>query len=81
MVYNGREDMTEYHINLFFSEEDQCWIADLPDFEYCSAVGHTPQEALEELLVAKEAWLQTARETGVPIPVPKYRPVEHRQAG
>ncbi len=72
--------MTEYHINLFYSDEDECWVADLPDFQYCSAFGDTPQEALAELLVAKELWLDTARDVGIPIPVPRYRPVEHQQA-
>jgi len=40
----------------------------------CSAFGDTPQEALAEVLVAKEAWLEAARELGKPIPPPRYRP-------
>lgn len=63
-----------YHINIFFSPEDDCWVADLPDFEYCSALGSTPEEALAELQVAKEAWLKAARLSGVPIPEARYRP-------
>lgn len=65
---------TDYHINIFFSAEDDCYVADLPDFEFCSAFGHTPEEALAELKVAREAWLTAAREKGDPIPEPKYRP-------
>ena len=37
--------MKDYHINIFYSEEDECYVADLPDFEYCSAFGDTPEEA------------------------------------
>lgn len=66
--------MREYHINLFWSEEDGSWVADIPDLEYCSAFGRTPAEALEEVLQAKEAWLESARQHGDPIPEPRYRP-------
>lgn len=66
--------LKDYHINIFFSDEDECYVADLPDLESCSAFGETPQEALAELLVAREAWLASAREHGAPIPEPHYRP-------
>ncbi len=45
-----------------------------PDLEYCSAFGSMPAEALEEVLDAKEAWLESARQHGDPIPEPRYRP-------
>ena len=41
--------MSEYHINLFWSDEDKCWIADIPDLKFCSAHGETPDEALREV--------------------------------
>ncbi|HXM56041.1 MAG TPA: type II toxin-antitoxin system HicB family antitoxin [Candidatus Dormibacteraeota bacterium] len=66
--------MKDYHINLFWSEEDRSWVADIPDLEYCSAFGATPAEALQEVLEAKEAWLESARQHGDPIPEPRYRP-------
>jgi predicted RNase H-like HicB family nuclease len=66
--------MSDYHINIFYSAEDEAYIADIPDLKYCSAHGATPQQALEQVLVAKEAWLEAARENGHPIPVPRYRP-------
>jgi predicted RNase H-like HicB family nuclease len=72
--------MKDYHINVFFSEEDQAYVADIPDLEACSALGATPEEALREVLQAKEAWLEAARTAGKRIPEPKYRPV-HYQAG
>ena len=66
--------MKDYHINIFWSDEDEGYIADIPDLSSCSAFGDTPQEALAEVLVAKEAWLEAARELGKPIPPPRYRP-------
>lgn len=65
--------MTDYHINVFWSEEDDCYVADIPDLKYCSAFGKTPEEALKEVLVAKKLWLEEARENGDPIPEPRYR--------
>lgn len=67
--------MKEYHINIFYSEEDGGYIADIPDLESCSAFGKTPEEALREVERAKAAWLEAAKETGKPIPPPRYRPV------
>jgi predicted RNase H-like HicB family nuclease len=73
--------MRDYYIIIFFSEEDDCYVADLPDFEHCSAFGATQQEALTELMKAKEAWLAAARENGYPIPEPRYRPAIYQAAG
>lgn len=66
--------MRHYHINLFWSEEDAQWIADIPDLKGCSASGDTPEEAAREIQIAKELWLESAREHGDPIPEPRYRP-------
>lgn len=66
--------MKDYHINIFYSEEDGGYIADIPDLVSCSAFGKTPQEALKQVEIAKKAWLDAARELGKPIPRPKYRP-------
>lgn len=66
--------MSDYHINIFSSEEDGGYIADIPDLESCSAFGATPEEALAEVKLAKEAWIAAARETDKPIPPPRYRP-------
>ncbi len=59
---------TEYPIVVFYSEEDECYVADIPALKDCSAFGDTHQEAVEEVLVAKELWLRTARENNIPIP-------------
>jgi predicted RNase H-like HicB family nuclease len=64
----------DYPINIFYSPEDEAYIADIPDLKYCSAHGDTPEEALAEVLIAKEAWLEAAHENGRTIPEPRYRP-------
>ncbi len=66
--------MKDYHINIFYSEEDEGYIADIPDLEACSAFGATPEEALREVNIAKQAWLEAARAEGKTIPEPRYRP-------
>lgn len=63
-----------YHINVFWSQEDRCWIADVPDLRPCSAHGETPVEAMAEAQEAIALWLETARERGFAIPEPRYRP-------
>jgi predicted RNase H-like HicB family nuclease len=67
--------MTDYHINIFYSDEDGGYIADIPDLEHCSAFGETPEQALAEVEKAKAAWLETARQAGSPVPPPRYRPL------
>ena len=67
--------MKDYHINIFFSDEDGGYIADIPDLVNCSAFGETPEAALKELEIAKAAGLDAARTAGKPIPPPQYRPV------
>ena len=66
--------MKDYHINIFHSEEDEGYIADIPDLECCSAFGETPEEALNEVRLAQSAWLEAARSLGKPVPRPRYRP-------
>lgn len=66
--------MKDYHINIFYSDEDQGYIADIPDLPHCSAFGSTQEEALAEVLRAKTAWLEAARAEGKAIPKPSFRP-------
>lgn len=72
--------MKDYHINIFYSEEDEGYIADIPDLDACSAFGHTPGEALAEVQEAKDAWLAAARQEGKPIPRPRYKPAIYKLA-
>lgn len=67
--------MKDYHINIFYSDDDAGYIADIPDLHHCSAFGDTPAEALQELEIAKAAWLEAAQALGKPVPPPTYRPV------
>jgi predicted RNase H-like HicB family nuclease len=67
--------LKDYHINIFYSEADDGYIADIPDLKYCSAFGETPEAALQEVQIAKEAWLEAAKAAGKVIPEPKYRPI------
>ena len=71
-----------YHINVFWSDEDACWIASVPDLHPCSAHGDSPQEAVQEVGVAIELWLDWARDKGISIPEATYRPPapEEREA-
>lgn len=62
-----------YHIDLFWSDEDDCWIANVPDLRYCSAHGPTPDAALREIQIAMKLWLEVAADHGDPIPEPNYR--------
>jgi predicted RNase H-like HicB family nuclease len=71
--------MKEYHINVFYSEEDKCYVADIPDLQYCSAFGGTPVEAVREVTKAKKLWLSAAKKEKKPIPKPQYRPALYQK--
>lgn len=71
----------KYHIDLFWSEADGAWVADVPDLKSCSAFGDTPAEALAEVERAMEAWLAVAREDGLPIPEPHHYASRHAASG
>ena len=66
--------MNRYHINVFWSDDDDCFVADIPDLRFCSAFGDTPEEAVREVEIAKSAWLEAAESAGDPIPEPRYQP-------
>lgn len=67
--------MKDYHINIFYSDEDGGYIADVPDLSGCSAFGETQEEALHEVNKAKKAWLAAYKKRGKKTPVPTYRPL------
>ncbi len=73
--------MNDYFISIFYSTEDEGYIADIPDLAYCSAFGETPEEALREVQGAKAAWLEAAKQSKKPIPLPQYRPAIYQIAG
>ena len=65
--------MTKYEIILYWSNEDQAFIAEVPELPGCAADGTTRQEALANAEVVISEWLETARELGRPIPEPRGR--------
>ena len=72
--------MKDYHINIFYSEEDGGYIADIPDLAMCAAFGQTPAEALAEVERARQLWLEAAHAEGKSIPEPRYRPAIYKFA-
>jgi predicted RNase H-like HicB family nuclease len=69
-----------YHINLFWSQRDDSWVADVPDLKSCAAFGDTPEEALAEVRDAITGWLETAAANDMVIPEPRYRPAIYAAA-
>ncbi|MCL2109188.1 MAG: type II toxin-antitoxin system HicB family antitoxin [Oscillospiraceae bacterium] len=70
--------MKNYHINIFYSDDDGGFIADIPDLKNCSAFGANPNEALKQVLIAQKLWLDEAESGGLPIPLPMYRPIIYK---
>jgi predicted RNase H-like HicB family nuclease len=64
-----------YPIEVFWSEEDEVWIANVPDLSFCSGHGDTPQAAVEEVEIAVEAWLEVAKRQGLDIPTPSRKSI------
>ena len=66
-------DDYRYEIIMYWSEEDQAFIAEVPELPGCAADGTTYQEALANVQVIITEWVETAKELGRPIPKPKGR--------
>lgn len=62
-----------YEIIIFWSDEDQAFVADVPELPGCMAHGSSHEDALTNTLEAISLWLESAREHGDPIPEPKGR--------
>jgi predicted RNase H-like HicB family nuclease len=62
------------HINLFWSDEDALWIADVPDLRSCMTHGDTRAAAINNAAEAIDGWLAVAQDRGFEIPEPRYRP-------
>jgi predicted RNase H-like HicB family nuclease len=64
---------TKYEIIIYWSNEDNTYIADVPELSSCMAHGNTYYEALKSIEEAIDLWLETAEENDLPIPTPKGR--------
>jgi predicted RNase H-like HicB family nuclease len=65
--------MIRYEIIVYWSDEDQAFIAEVPELPGCAADGATYQEAITNAEVVIREWIETATEMGRPIPQPKGR--------
>ncbi len=65
--------MIRYEVIIYWSDEDQAFIAEVPELPGCAADGPTYQEALASAETVIREWIETARELGRPIPEPKGR--------
>jgi predicted RNase H-like HicB family nuclease len=63
----------KYEIIIFWSEEDQAYVAEVPELPGCMADGRTYRETLSNAEMIIQEWLETAQELGRPIPEPKGR--------
>lgn len=64
-----------YHVNIFWSADDDAWIADVPDLRTCSAHGATRGAAMAEIETAIGLWVETAEAKSMVIPPATYVPV------
>lgn len=62
----------KYRMTLAWSDEDQAWIAEVPELRGCVADGATPQEAVANIVEAIDRWLRIAHEEGWLIPAPQH---------
>ncbi|MCE3246729.1 MAG: hypothetical protein K0R41_554 [Geminicoccaceae bacterium] len=62
-----------YLVEVFWSDEDDGYIAVVPDLPGCSAVGNTPEEAVREIGDATEAWIAACRAAGDSVPEPSAK--------
>jgi len=65
--------MIRYEVIIYWSQEDQAFIAEVPELPGCMADGATYREALANVEVIIQEWIETARDLGRPIPEPKGR--------
>jgi len=65
--------MPKYEVIIYWSQEDQAFIAEVPELPGCAADGKTYQQALANVEVIIREWIETAKEIGRPIPAPKGR--------
>ena len=63
--------MYKYEIIIYWSNEDESFVSEVPELQGCMAHGETPEDALKNAKEAIQLWIATAKEFGDPIPIPK----------
>lgn len=69
-------DDVRYEIIIYWSDQDEAFIAEAPELPGCAADGATYQEAVAAIEVVIREWLETAKELGRPIPKPRGRLID-----
>lgn len=64
--------MDGYEVKLFYSPDDECYVAQIVEFVGCVADGPTPEKALDNLREVKEVWMRAVAENGYSVPAPRY---------
>ena len=67
--------MLYYEITLYWSQETRAFIAEVPELPGCIAGGETDREALQNVEIIRQEWIETAQELGEEIPTPKIQSV------
>ena len=70
-MVGGSNMLENYQMVIRWDDDDNCYIADIPELEGCMAHGDTPKQAEEEMKIAAKMWLETARKYGEEIPRPR----------
>ncbi len=61
-----------YSIIIQFDTSDNIYVASIPELQGCMAHGKTPEEAVREVLIVRDMWIDTAKELGIDIPSPTH---------
>ena len=65
--------MTKYEVIIYWSDEDQAFVAEVPELPGCAAHGESQETALASAQTAIQLWIESAKEFGDPVPEPKCR--------
>lgn len=69
----SKKNHIQYFIRIFWSDEDECYVAEVPELKGCSGLGETPDDALSEAVKSIRNWLQVAKKEGISVPKPISR--------
>ena len=70
-------NIPKYEINIYWSQEDGCYLAEVPDLPGCMADGKTIKEVAENVEVIIKEWIECALEDGEAIPEPSFKSARH----